>query len=415
MSTQETYLSNIADAIRASAGSSGTIPAKSFATKIRQLKRYKWSDGSLVYCEPKAMEAVAVARSYWIARASGRTFVYSGGATFLDGAALNNSSGAGLIDCSTFIHLVMRGITYDKSPYTNRTANATYAASNLSTNTAYTWTDDHMRQSATLGGIVRYAADLAAYYWTAGRVYTDASLRKPGDLIFHSTEDNNRFMSITHVSIVSEDVDQYYNVTNITNTVVRTAYANRNADIVFFARPDYERIADKTYSFDPNYNYLAYPWICGDNSVYSSGVSATASANGLTTTCSGATAATTINLVSSSYPLYMPAGTYKLSGAPAYQDRRARVDYSYWGLRLYPLDGRTITSNVVGYTSASYSSAPTAATTQNQAYVWEKGYGATFSIDTPMSFYANIYISKTPASAAYNGTDLWVPKLVRTA
>lgn len=415
MSTQETYLSNIADAIRASAGSSGTIPAKSFATKIRQLKRYKWSDGSLVYCEPKAMEAVAVARSYWIARASGRPFVYSGGATFLDGAALNNSSGAGLIDCSTFIHLVMRGITYDKSPYTNRTANATYAASNLSTNTAYTWTDDHMRQSATLGGMVRYAADLAAYYWTAGRVYTDASLRKPGDLIFHSTEDNNRFMSITHVSIVSEDVDQYYNVTNITNTVVRTAYANRNADIVFFARPDYERIADKTYSFDPNYNYLAYPWICGDHSVYSSRVFATASTNGLTTTCSGATAATTINLVSSSYPLYMPAGTYKLSGAPAYQDRRARVDYSYWGLRLYPLDGRTITSNVVGYTSASYSSTPTAATTQNQAYVWEKGYGATFSIDTPMSFYANIYISKTPASTAYNGTDLWVPKLVRTA
>lgn len=415
MSTQETYLSNIADAIRASAGSSGTIPAKSFATKIRQLKRYKWSDGSLVYCEPKAMEAVAVARSYWIARASGRPFVYSGGATFLDGVALNNSSGAGLIDCSTFIHLVMRGITYDKSPYTNRTANATYAASNLSTNTAYTWADDHMRQSATLGGMVRYAADLAAYYWTAGRVYTDASLRKPGDLIFHSTEDNNRFMSITHVSIVSEDVDQYYNVTNITNTVVRTAYANRNADIVFFARPDYERIADKTYSFDPNYNYLAYPWICGDNSVYSSGVSATASANGLTTTCSGATAATTINLVSSSYPLYMPAGTYKLSGAPAYQDRRARVDYSYWGLRLYPLDGRTITSNVVGYTSASYSSAPTTAATQSQVYVWEKGYGATFSIDTPMSFYANIYISKTPTSAAYNGTDLWVPKLVRTA
>ena len=222
-------------------------------------------------------------------------------------------------------------------------------------------------------------------------------------------------MSITHVSIVSEDVDQYYNVTDLANTVVRTAYANRNADIVFFARPDYERLPDNTYSFDPNYNYLSYPWIFGDSQTYGSGVSATANESGLTTSSTGATAATTISLVSSSYPLYLPAGTYKLSGTPAYQDRRARVDYSYWGLRIRPLDGRSITSNVIGYTSASYSSVPTTATAQTQNIVWEKGYGATFTIDSPMSFYADIYISKTPTTAAYNTTDTWTPKLVRTS
>lgn len=52
-------------------------------------------------------------------------------------------------------------------------------------------------------------------------------LRKPGDLIFHSTKDNERFMSITHVSIVDEDISQYYNVTDIDGlVVVRTSYAN---------------------------------------------------------------------------------------------------------------------------------------------------------------------------------------------
>ena len=415
MSNQTDKLTQIANAIRDSSGETGQIKASLFHQKINQLKRYRWADGTLVYCEPKAMQAVYVARTYWLARASGRNFLYSGGATFLDGNPVNNSSGQGLIDCSTFIHLVMRGITYDKSPYTNVAANATYNASSLTTNTSYTWADDHIRQSNTIGGMVRYAADLAAYYWTSGRVFTDASKRKPGDLIFHSTKQNNRFMSITHVSIVSEDVDQYYNVTDLNNTVVRTAYANRNTDIVFFARPDYERIADKTYTFDPTFNYLAYPWICGSSGSFSSGVSMTANSNGLTTSCSGATAATTINLVSSAYPLYLPAGTYKLSGAPAHQDRRARVDYSYWGLRLYPSDGRSISSQVTGYTSASYGSAPSAVVTQTQAFVWEKGYGATFSITSPMSFYANIYISKNPTSAAYNGTDLWKPTLTRTA
>lgn len=280
------------------------------------------------------------------------------------------------------------------------------------TNTAYTWADDHIRSSNTLGGMVRYAADLAAYYWAAGRAFTDASLRKPGDLIFHSTHQNNRFLSISHVSIVSDDIDQFYNVTDISKTVVRTNYANRNADIVFFARPDYERIPQQTYTFDPNHNYLAYPWIFGNSNTYPSGVTATASESGVTTACSGATAATVIPLVSSNYPLYLPAGTYQLSGTPAYSDRRARVDYSYWGLRLYPTDGRSITSQVTGFSSAKYTSAPTSVS-QTQNHVWEKGYGATFSIAEPMSFYCSIYISQTPNDAAYCGSDLWAPRLTR--
>ena len=98
LSTQTDNLHRIADAIRASSGETGQIQASLFYQKILQLRRYRWADSAMTYCEPRALEAVDVAKSYWIARASGRKFVYSGGATFLDGSPLNNASGQGLID-----------------------------------------------------------------------------------------------------------------------------------------------------------------------------------------------------------------------------------------------------------------------------------------------------------------------------
>ena len=234
-------------------------------------------------------------------------------------------------------------------------------------------------------------------YSAAGRAFTDASLRKPGDLIFHSTHQNNRFLSISHVSIVSDNIDQFYNVTDLSKTVVRTNYANRNADIVFFARPDYERIPQQTYTFDPNHNYLAYPWIFGNSNTYPSRVTATASESGVTTACSGATAATVIPLVSSNYPLYLPAGTYQLSGTPAYSDRRARVDYSYWGLRLYPTDGRSITSQVTGFSSAKYTSAPVAVS-QTQNHVWERATARRFPSPSRCRFIAASTFLRPPTT-----------------
>lgn len=71
MSKQENFLSAIAKAIRGSSGTSDPIQAAQFATKIQQLRRYRWADSAPTYCEPRALEAVDVAKSYWIARASG--------------------------------------------------------------------------------------------------------------------------------------------------------------------------------------------------------------------------------------------------------------------------------------------------------------------------------------------------------
>lgn len=415
---QETRLQEIADAVRDANGSTGAIQGTLLKTKIHQLKRYMYQDNVPTYCEPKAQEAVYVARTYWTARARGRAFTYTtSGKTFLNGNNLNDSSGAGVIDCSTYIHLVMRGIPYDKSPYaTNTSASATYDPSNLVTNIAeYTWADDNIRDSVTIGGQVRFAADLAAYYWFQGRCFTDPNLRKPGDLIFHSTKDNERFMSITHVSIVEDDITQYFNVTDTDNVVVRTAYANRNDDIVFFARPDYENLGKQTYTFNPNFNYLAAPWI--ENTKTMNGVTYTVNEDSGTIVSAGsATNGSQFDLVTSSYPLYLPAGTYHLSGAPARLDRGSRVSYSYWGLRLYPLDGRTITSQVKGFDSSTYTEANLTTVEQSQAYVWDKGYGADFTIDTGMRFYASTYISKNVVSSTvYTGADTWTPMLVRTA
>ena len=49
MSKQENFLSAIASALRGSSGTSEPIQAAQFATKIRQLKRYRWADSAPTY------------------------------------------------------------------------------------------------------------------------------------------------------------------------------------------------------------------------------------------------------------------------------------------------------------------------------------------------------------------------------
>ena len=414
-SYQETRLKEIADAIRYSAGADGSIVATNFHTWIKSLKRMMWIDEEPNYCEPKAQQAVDVARTYWIARARGRAFNYKGGATFLDGATVNGSAGKGKIDCSTYAHLVLRGIDYANSPYAVETASYSFDADNLVTNTAeYTWADNGLAYSESIGGRVRYAADLAAYYWMQGRCFTDASKLKPGDLTFHSNEINGRFMNVTHVGIVTEDTTKMFNVTDVDNVVVMTELSSRS-DIIFYARPDYENLSKQTYTFDPNFNYLSAPWI--ESTKTMNGVTYTPNEDNNTLVSAGsATSGSQYNLISASYTSYLPPGTYHLSGAPARLDRGSRVSYSYWGLRLYPSDGRTITSQVKGFNSATYTEANLTTVTQSQAYVWDKGYGADFTIDTGMRFYANIYISKNViSSSVYTGPDTWTPSLKRTA
>ena len=179
--------------------------------------------------DERAMLAVECARSYWEARDQGRKFIYSGGNTFLNGGALNDNSGAGLIDCSTYMFLVLCGIAYEASPYNS---------GQLYLKCTYGYGDSQMLRSIKSKQQYRYAADLAKYFARFYRCFRDASYLKPGDLTFHSGRYTSRFMSITHIGMVAEDTDYFYNATNVENVVVRSRLSVRN-DIVFYARPKY--------------------------------------------------------------------------------------------------------------------------------------------------------------------------------
>lgn len=177
-----------------------------------------------------ALQAVECAGSYRQARAAGRAFAYSGGNTFLNGGGINDSKGAGMIDCSTYIYLVLCGVPYGGSPY---------CSDRLRLERRYPWGDTALLKDCAGHGRYRYAADLARYFFRRHRCFTDPACVQPGDLTFHSARPNSRFMSITHVGMVAEDTEYFYNVTDLSDTVVRSRLSSRK-DIVFFVRPDYQ-------------------------------------------------------------------------------------------------------------------------------------------------------------------------------
>lgn len=413
---QESTLTTLGDAVRELGGApSSTLytPAEMAEHILLNAPPYD-SDSVPIYVENKALEAVKVAQTYWTARAAGREFNYST-STFLSGGTVNGSTSRGKIDCSTYIHLVLRGIPYESSPYVDTTASLAGSADMITTNPTgkYTWADDNLKNSSITGGIVRTASDIAKYYWAKGRVFFDSSKVCPGDLIFCADSANNRFKNITHVGIVTDDITNFYETTNATNVIMRVTLASR--DIVFFARPDYEN-PNRSYLVDDSFNWVSAPWYFNTTTTQN-GVTFTPDFSTGTFVSSGsATDKNTFTIISGYYPWYIPAGTYKLTGAPARLDRGSRVDCQYWGLRLWPLDGRTITSNVTGFTSNDFTPSNITTVEQSNAYVWERGYGATFTIESGMAFYLNIYISsQVVANTAYTGPDTWAPKLIKTA
>ena len=198
-----------------------------------------------------ALLAVETARSYWLARREGRReFLYSGGRTFLNQDRLgyvNDEQGRALIDCSTYIHLVLRGIPYESSPYARvRGELGTFFAGKLAADRSAVWADKGLawhkwsRKREPGRGLVRYAADIAEYYWEQGRCFTDMSWLKPGDLTFHRAHTNGRFRSVTHVGIVTDD--EPLSILNATSrgegAVILTRLSSRD-DVIFCARPDY--------------------------------------------------------------------------------------------------------------------------------------------------------------------------------
>ena len=104
------------------------------------------------------------------------------------------------IDCSTLAKLFLMGLTWSKSPYVKKTTNTVR-------NTEYPW-------SFNYNEVPRTAAEQAEWcvksgYTLYGVDTTNYSNLEEGDLIFYDrdSQDNGRFMNISHVAIVYKIVN----------------------------------------------------------------------------------------------------------------------------------------------------------------------------------------------------------------
>ena len=420
----------------------------------------KWQEDIPPYCPELALEAVEVAKSYRDAITDPDTgavnndkYIYSGGGTFLDDGVVKDKDGLCRIDCSTYIHLVMRGIPFNKSPYAAEHTNNLFYADDLVTNLEKPWADDSLRASRTLSNallshrensLVRYASDLAAYYWATGRVfpYTSTTLNyvKTGDLVFYRKSEMDRFMHISHVGIVldnnlagyEDNVLRMYNVMDSDDdnapvvTISRVQQDNRT--IAFFARPDYAGTA-RHFTL-PGTNYLDAPWSVNISDWKAKSnvlVTPNYQAGTIWTGTDGVTEVdddTLIILIDSKHPFYLPAGTYHLSGAPMHFDNRSKDKKYTWGLRVSSTDGDPIPYTFTRLSSEASTVDDTITAGPNESHqdkVWDVGFGADFTLNSGRWMRASIFISKHPGdpSVLYSNTDpaedIWRPTLIRTA
>lgn len=352
-----------------------------------------------------ANEAVKVARTYWDARVSEKVkFAYSGGDAIFEGK-LTDENGNCYIDCSTFINLYLLGIDYNHSPYRGATgqANKTIDPSTIVPRSDYSWNFSSLISQSTnnfASGKIRYAADLAEYFYSQGRVIPIDEVM-PGDLTFHaSTYDdgtyhiNNRFKNISHVGIVAEEkyierdstgkvtYFEYYNVTSIENVIVRTRSTART-DIVFCVRPDYR--PRTTVSEISSINLIPNTYRSGDiGTTTINDMTFTVADTGKITTSGQPSVGTTFYITNKTYPIYLKKGTYKLTGCPLRSDTTSGET---WGLAIRKQSDESLIA-------------------------WDIGNGVTFTItDDFLEVYIFIYISDLKDATGY----IWNPKLIRTA
>lgn len=182
---------------------------------------------NIICSDIAAQQMQDIAQSYIDAKDNGRKFSYGKNWLYNTSNILNDSTGAGKMECDTFAGLILRGIAYQDSPYTNTTPNATFDYDNLILNPqSYEWCDKilHqvkedknigivMNQIVSSGGSdVRFAAGMAWLFWELqgfglATVFTDASQAQRGDFVFWKNvnkSDNVYFDNITHIAFIGE-------------------------------------------------------------------------------------------------------------------------------------------------------------------------------------------------------------------
>ena len=152
MATQAEKFQAIAEAIRWKSHRTSTIVADNFAQEIKALPTYDYKISvPLPHLGQSNLDnayaAAKTAITYWNAKKCGtETFAYSDGSGPLKGdtsATLRNSGGQAVIDCSTFVGLVLRGIDYLSSPYYGTTA-TTCNPRDIKCKTGTTWAETYL-------------------------------------------------------------------------------------------------------------------------------------------------------------------------------------------------------------------------------------------------------------------------------
>lgn len=419
--THREYLTEIADAIRSHWHRDGGIVGTNLAAEIRRLYTEK-APIETPYTPPalgttnadNAYRAVVAAMSYWAAKSSGtEAYAYVDGHGPLKGATearLRDSGGNAVIDCSTYIGLVLRGLDYLNSPYYNNTATTvdprTVEVSDGSwaemyfdkqttrtlepiTFPAYTHktTDGHYR--------VLTASDQAQYYDSLGLLwYAEDDSRTPqaGDIcFFYALNDDgsvkypSRFEGISHVGIMTGP-EHYLNATNYPSSgnLIRTAVASRAP--YAYARPYYGATATTNSSTLTvnGVDFVPAVWSGVPQGTTTGTNSCTLALDGKTLTVTGAGTGNSHAIISSGCPLYLPAGAYKLSGVVNNTGGNTTTLHKYWGTRVYYANG----DGVPGTTWSS-----NGAKSETRTPVWDIGGGAAFTLSEPAYITINAYLS----------------------
>lgn len=364
------------------------------------------------------IQVADVARSYHLARVSGRgSFQYNANRGLFTGQ-VTDANGNCLIDCSSYASLVLRGIDYEHSPFNGATGtpNKTFTPSTLATlckQSEFLWADDYLDKQVDddfvdvgISGYrsIQRAAQIASYYYSRGFTLYEYSNSPtsvptdlcPGDLIFWSKEggsdgQKSRFKAISHVGIVARDTDRFYQVTGSESSKGDTVFYSYIKDhlqyITLIVRPYYFPLEIPTCPIGTN----LLPQYCFDDlSVSSSttknGVTFTALNTGGFSIKGKPTATVIFSIYNSTNPVKLEPGTYELSGTPVHPEVLPGGTSLKWGISVK--------------------------TTSGTQLAWDRGAGATFTVSQTTDVYAYYYIS-----SSLTNTSLFncVPKLIRTA
>lgn len=390
------------------------------------------------------MQVADVAKSYHFAKVSGLASFQYNQATNPFNGNITDTNGNCLLDCSSFANFILRGIPFDKSPFNGNygKANVTWTQSELATlceQSEYVWADPWLDRQIEPSfkniGIdgyysIRTAAQLAEYYYVKGCIvheYTSDPTTPPddllpGDLVFWakegaSTNQKSRFKGISHVGIVAHDKIHYYQVTgtekdkgetvfysNLANIDVNGAY-DKLVDLCLILRPNYMPIPKSPIYSPIGVNLLPKYKIAGPttsdgdtddlpegNGWKRYGVTIVQGIDGSLTLSGQATSDMTCYIYGQVHPIKLSAGTYKISGAPAFTGATTKQ----WGMGVKQIDQPGGTPSNIGTNG-----------------VWDNGSGDTFTLSAETWCYVYIYVGSSLTSTISN--KVFKPSLIRTS